>query len=278
MNPSTDKRYVASRALREPTLHFVLVALALFGVNATLRALHEPDVIEIDRGTVTARIAQIEATLGSRLTAEERSRVETDWVDTEVLAREARTLGLDRDPQVQSLLAQKMLDVLSADAIRPDHRELETYYLDHAERYADPATVTVDELVVGTSGPLPDDLRRQLERGVDPDRLSAEVPLQGGELARMTRDDLTRIFGDETASLVLDAPEGVWVGPHTTIRGQHWFRVTARTDATLLPLESVVQKVRLDWVAENERARLAERVEELRARHTVVFVGEVPGP
>jgi len=278
MDPSTKNRSVTARALREPTLHFVLLALALFGANAALRALRAPDVIEIDRGTVTARVAQIEATLGSRLTAEERSRVEADWVDTEVLAREARALGLDRDPQVQSLLAQKMLDVLSADAIRPDHSELEAHYLAHPERYSDPATVTVDEVVVGTSGPLPDALRRQLERGMDPDALSADVPLEGGELAHMTRDDLMRIFGEETATNVLEAPEGAWVGPHTTIRGQHWLRVKARAEATLLPLESVVQKVRLDWVAENERARLAERVAELRARHTVVFVGEVRGP
>jgi hypothetical protein len=171
-----------------------------------------------------------------------------------------------------------MLDVLSADAIRPDHEELEAYYHLHPERYSDPATVTVDELVVGTSEPLPEDLRRQMETGLDPDALSTDVPLEGGELARMTQDDLVRIFGEETAETILQAPQGAWVGPHTTIRGQHWFRVTARVEATLLPLESVVQKVRLDWVAENERARLAERVAELRARHTVIFVGEVSGP
>lgn len=277
MSRSTERPPLLSRALREPTLHFVVLALALFSVNAVLRTVRARDVVEIDRGAVTARIAQIEATLGGRLTPEERGQVEADWVDTEILAREARARGLDRDPQVQSLLAEKMLDVLSADAIRPAPSELEAYYAQHPDRYTDPAMVTVDELVVGTSGPLPDGLRRQLELGADPDALASNVPLEGGELARMTRDDLVRIFGENTADLVEQAPAGVWVGPHVTVRGQHWFRVTERVEANRLPLESVLQQVRLDWVAENERARLAARVAELRARHSVVFIGQDPG-
>jgi hypothetical protein len=48
-------------------------------------------------------------------------------------------------------------------------------------------------------------------------------------------------------------------------------------DAVPRPLEVVREMVRLDWIAEEEEQRLAERVAEIRARYTVVFVGGEEG-
>lgn len=270
------KSSFVSDVLREPTLHFALGALALFAANAAVRAGGPGDVIVIERGRVDARVARIEATLGVALTDEERAQVEADYVETQILAREARGLGLDDDPQVHDLLAQKMLDILSADVIRPSDAELDAYYRANSAHYNVPATVTVAELVVATPGPLPDRVREQLLSGAEPEKLAGSGLVQTGELADITRADLARIFGEETAARIMESPAGAWVGPHPSVRGQHWFRVMQRTDAWTPTLSSVLERVRLDWIAEHEQKRLAERVAELRARHTVVFTALGP--
>jgi hypothetical protein len=259
--------------LREPTLHFALLAAALFGINALVGARSRDHIIEIDRAEILARIAQVETTVGTPLSEEERRQVEESYIDEQVLVREALALGLEDDARIHDFLAQKMLHVLSADVIQPTDAELAAYFEAQRARYATAAAVTVDELVIGTEETLPAALRDQLRDGAAPEQLDGSVPIRHAVLADMTRADVTRVFGDATATLVFDAEPGVWVGPHRTVRGQHWFRVTARTAAAPAEFDAIREQVRLDWVIDQEEARLERRVAELRGRYSIEFVG-----
>lgn len=264
--------------LREPTLHFVLLAAALFAANAAVRAGNRDHVIEIDRRKIAASIMQIEASIGAPLSPEDRQRVEDAYIEQQVLVREAQALGLDDDSQVHDILAQRMLHVLSADVIQPADSELEAYYEANRGRYTPPPAVTVDELVVGTEDPLPDALRDQLRNGAAPERLVSDLPIWRGVVTEVTLDDLTRIFGEEMARQVLASQEGQWVGPHHTVRGQHWLRVTMRRVSAPPTLDAVRERVRLDWVSEQEQSRLEQRVNELKSRYTIEVIGERETP
>jgi hypothetical protein len=264
--------------LREPTLHFALLAAALFGVNAAVGALEPDNVLEIDRAEIATRIARAEAGAGRPLSPAERKQVEESYIDEQVLVREAQAMGLTDDAQIRDLLALKMLHVLSADVIQPTDAELRAYYDENRTRYAPLATVTVDELVIGSSVPLPPRLRVQLERGLPPGEISSEMPVRSGVLNATTLADLTALFGEAAAAAIFGAEPGAWVGPHESIRGQHWFRVTSRTGSAVPPLDSLRERVRLDWVTEREATRLQQRVIELREAYTLVYTGEGEGP
>jgi hypothetical protein len=145
----------------------------------------------------------------------------------------------------------------------------------------------VDELVIGTQGPLPESLSARLRTGLPPEELLAgtlpdaaasTLTPRHDVLDGVTAGELDRLFGPETAARIWTADSGVWVGPHHTVRGQHWFRVTGRTSGEPAPLGLVREQVRLDWIAENEEARLEERVKALRERYSVVFTDEEGGP
>ncbi len=77
----------------------------------------------------------------------------------------------------------------------------------------------------------------------------------------------------EMAGMVLGADTGEWIGPYESARGYHWLRIREQTESTPLPLEVVREPVRLDWIGEEEQARLDERVAELRNRYSIVFTG-----
>jgi hypothetical protein len=260
--------------LREPTVHFVLLAGVLFALNAHLQARDRGDVIEIDRGEIEERIADIEAASGSTLSVEERQQVVDSYIDEQVLVREALALGLEDDARIHDFLAQKMLHVLSADVIQPADADLERYFAANRERYAAEQTVSVHEVVVAASEALPHRLREQLDEGVAAEDLVSDVPIRHALLSDVTRESLMRIFGPDIANRVFGAQPGDLIGPHRSVRGQHWIRVISHTEALTPPLDSIRAQVRLDWIVEQEEVRLERRVDELRDRYSIVFTPE----
>lgn len=276
--PPTKVKLVLGSVLREPTVHFALIAALLFILGTLLRREDDATEIRIDRQDVLARIELIEEGAGASLTREQRQQVEDDYIDEQILVREALALGLEDDPRIHDFLAQKMLHVLSADVIQPDDAELETFFQLNGDRYASEETVAVEEVVIGTSEPLPAALLVQLQEERPAEGLETDLPLRSSLLSDVSARDLTDIFGPETGGSAFRAAIGAWTGPHPTVRGQHWLRVTERTLSVIPPLDGVREQVRLDWIVEQEEVRLRERVAELRARYSITVTGSDPDP
>ncbi|MEZ4425233.1 MAG: peptidylprolyl isomerase [Gemmatimonadota bacterium] len=259
---------------REPTVHFVLIALLMFGAHTATQRIRGADRVEIRHDLVLARAAQIEAAIGLPLTPDELQRLEDNFIDEQILVREARLLGLDDDPQVHDLLAQKMLDVLSAGVLRPSRAELESFYAQHRAAYSSAPRVWLTELIVPAAHPGSAALAAALQSGSAPADLPGASTLQASPLDSVSSTDLQRIFGDSMATRVLAASPTSWVGPYTSVRGQHWLWVASVLPGSTPPLDSISAQVRVDWVAERESTVLREKVDELRERYTIVFVDE----
>ncbi len=151
---------ILSRIVREPTLHFALLAAVLFAVTAVVGS-RAGDVIEIDRDQIVLRIRQLEAARGAPLSQEERLVVEDAYINERVLVHEARALGLEEDARIDDVLVQKMMHVLSADVIQPSQSELEAYYADNRIRYVPEPSVKIDDV---EATPLPFDVVKDLVR------------------------------------------------------------------------------------------------------------------
>jgi hypothetical protein len=254
--------------IREPLVHFVLLAVVLFGVSRLVGG--GDNVIEITNDDIDWRVLQFEAQEGRELTDEERVLVRERYIDERVLVREAKAEGLDADDRIDDILVQKMLHVLSGEVIQPTDEELQAFYTMNTDRYATEATVTVDEVVAPMGATLP----RELIEGGEPEDVGEGSLIASRVMPRLTLGDLAQIFGDEAAREVFTADVGTWVDAYQSVRGQHWFRVRERADATVPPLEVVRENVRLDWIAEQEDRRLLARVAELRSRYDIRIEGE----
>ena len=148
---------VLERFLREPLVHFLGLAAALF-VMAELVGSGDT-TIEITQDEIEYRIMQVEAEEGAPLTEQERRLVVEAYIDERVLVREAQEIGLDVDERIEDILVQKMLHVLSGDVIQPSEEELAVYYEGNIERYVMEPSVTVDELILPIGVPLPELIR-----------------------------------------------------------------------------------------------------------------------
>lgn len=264
-----SKPSILSRALREPVLHFTVIAVVFFLLSEFVVSGGQ-EVIEIDRQEVAWRIQQIEN--DTPLTDEERSLAERAYIDEQILAREARIRGFDDDQRIRSILSQKMLHILSGGVIQPTEVELQSYYEDYKVRYVRPASVTVDEVVViaAVSGMSPLEFNSEL----DVESIAQKEGFRHSVLREVTMDDLSFVFGRETATKVFEADLGVWIGPHRTTAGEHWFQITNRFAEVTPAFDAIIGQVRFDWVSEKEEALLQERILELRELYSVKFVGE----
>jgi hypothetical protein len=210
--------------------------------------------------------------LGRGLTDAERSRLREDWLDQEILVREAYRLGLDKgDGVVRRRLLEKMRSLLAEETVEPSREVLLAYYNEHEALYVAPELVSLDHVLLGEKERGSRDaasLLETLKKGADHRKLGQRFWL-GASLVRLSSAELGRVLGDDFAKAVFALPDGEWSGPLESIRGLHLVRVTARRPRVLRPFEEVLVQVREDWQAAEERDVLERKIAEMAAFHRV---------
>jgi hypothetical protein len=133
------------KLLREPLVHFLLLGVALFGVFAVAGrwTAGEPAAnrIVVTPGMVENLKLSFQRSTGSPPEANDLRAAIDAYVREEILCREARALGIDRDdPTVRSLLAQRMEFLAEGSAIvaAASDADLAAYYSRHASEFKKP--------------------------------------------------------------------------------------------------------------------------------------------
>lgn len=272
------------RLLRDPLLHFLAFGVIVLGVDRLRPSRERPRVepsedrrivIDEDRlRTITARQAEA---LGRSPTAEELDLAVAAWVDEELLVREARRLGLDReDPVIRARLAQQQVYLTQALTLppEPDEAELQALWAEVQEDFQAPARLTVRQLWV--ADPAAGEARARAlqarwQAGEDPVALSEEAdPPPGGPVLRnRSPEHLARQLGEQVAAAALALPQGQ-VGVVAGAEGWHVLRVEARQEGGPLPYEQARARLVLRWKARWQEQATAAAVEGLRGQYEVV--------
>ncbi len=264
--------------LREPLLHFLLLGAALFALYAAFgddKAPVPANRIEVTQADVARLAGQFEATWRRPPSGEERAALIDAFVREEILVREARALGLDRDDTaVRQRLAQKMqfLAESGAEAAEATDAELLAHLEAHPERFQRQAAVAMEQVFLGSDAAAAADGLAALRAGAAPDTLGAP---DGPNLlpARFPLSPASVIdgaFGRGVFARVAALEPGVWDGPVASAFGLHAVRLQAFEPAELPPLETIRGMVIRDWRAARRAALAEARFEALAARYVVI--------
>ena len=262
-----------NRWLHEPLLHFIVLAGVVFGLYGISRD-DDAYLIEVEQSEIEARIFLQELTSGEAASPAIREAITSLYLEEQMLVREAISMELDNDARIHDMLAQKMRHVLSGDVIQPGDDELRVFYESNLDAYTTLPTVTSDELVFSSRDPLADDVANLLRSGAEPEAMLALAEGSVSPLPRANPVDLRNIFSQDFADQVFNAVPGTWVGPYVSNRGQHWLRVTAQQPASTPSLEEISDRVRLDWIAAEEDARLQQEIDQLWQKYSVRIVDD----
>ena len=269
------------RFWREPFLHFLILAAALFGLNAVFNrpADAPPDRILVD-AEKTARLAdEFQRTRDRPPTRRELEDMVGEYVKEEILYREALELGLDQDdPVIRRRMRQKMEIRAAEQAQRqpPADADLEAFMGSRPEMFRGLGRVSFQNVYLDpetTSEPVEQRATRLLARlNADPtaavDDARDPTPLPR-ELNAATAAAVSRLFGDAFAATLADAPIGRWFGPVASAHGAHLVRVSERVPGRLPALEEVRPAVEREWSAVRRAEAESAFYDALRARYSV---------
>jgi hypothetical protein len=267
------------RLLREPLVHFLLSGAGLFLLYGLTAA--EP-------GARAERIVVSEAQVASLARIFERTWLRAplpseldglvqDFVDEEILYREALALGLDRDdPVVRRRLRQKM-EFLHADLggpPEPGEGELTAYLAARPDPFVEPARLSFDQVYVrpddgGTNaGRRAKELLARLRAGEAAETLGDRTLLPGA-MERASERDIAAAFGTGFAGDLLRVPSDDWTGPLASSFGLHLVRIRQRTPQRTPALEEIRARVEREWRTEQRAASNAAFLKDLRERYDV---------
>ena len=267
--PEKTKNLV-DKLINEPTVHFFVIAVVVFIVYA-ISNLNGDDVIELDQREIDARILMQEMVSGQPLTSEQQEFITASYVEEQILVKEAVELGLDNDARIHDMLAQKMRHVLSGDIIQPTPTELESFYSSNSELYRAPATVSVDELILDTRNEIPIEIQTLISEGVNSDEILEMASGSSAPLPNANHLDLSNIFAPEFADAVFQSQGNEWIGPFSSNRGQHFLKIIERSEERIPPMAEIADRVRLDWITQEEEIRLQQEVNKLWDRYEIII-------
>jgi hypothetical protein len=251
------------RILREPLLHFLLLGLALFVYFG--RAAPEDDGgrrIVVSQAQVDILATQFQSTWNRPPTAEELNGLVDNFISEEILYREGKALGLDRDDAVIKRRVRQKLDVMFEESIAqspPTDADLQAYLDAHPDTFRRPPVVSF----------------RQVYLGADPASLGQPTlqPLEGNGLPL---DLVARDFGRQFADQLALQPVGEWSGPIASGFGGHLVQVTSLQPAAMPALADVREIVVREWENARRQRAHAEALASLRSQYEIDVQAALP--
>ncbi len=277
-------RTFLGRLLREPLVHFAVLAGVLFGLLSEPSA---PDpVADVSRivisGAEVERMALAWAQRWQRPPNEdELAGLVDEAIREQVLYREALALGLDRDDVVIRRHLRQKYEFVTQDLAYdtdPDEATLRAYHKARLDRYAQSAQVSFSQILFSTD-------RRGAAAGTDAARALADLQtatapdaadLLGDATSlpsrfdRMSTAEVEAIFGPDFAAALVGQEPGRWAGPIPSGYGLHLVLVSEKISGGQLAFETVRQRVKDDWVYEQRTAANEAIFRKLQERYDVV--------
>ena len=262
------------RVLKEPLLHFFIVGLVLFGfLNSTERSKTDKAAhrIEVNSDSLIrylefrAKVIQPEA-FADRLEGLSRNELQAlidNFVRDEVLFREARGLGLDKDDfGARQRLIQQLNFInqgVVSSTIKLTEDNLKQFLELNRERYFEPATITFTHVFVNAQQLGPERASEKarallLELNGSPPVQFHEAPGYGDRFlynqnyVAKEASEIRSHFGAEMQSRLfeLEPNENEWQGPFNSAYGSHLVLLTKKTERHLPDFQTIKSRLEED--------------------------------
>lgn len=253
------------RLLREPTLHFFVIAGALLLGQRVVAG--DPRTIEITPALEADLLRRYQDQLNRPPTSAEAEAFMAAWKAEEALYREALREGIDRDDAtVRAVLIGKMREraLLQKRLPEPTEAELRQYLEQHRADFEAP--VLYEHELVGFPKASPTaakeraEYRQKLSAGATPASLGLRSTAANVDRKRMDQE-----LGPEVAEKVTRLPPGQW---HELEAGDRLLLVKLTRVQGGLPEPAVLrERLVAGWKGEKQQRALAEITRDIVERY-----------
>ncbi|KGE02271.1 peptidylprolyl isomerase [Rhizobium sp. YS-1r] len=274
---------MVKRLLKEPLVHFFLIALAIFAMHGVVgdKSVPAPDVIVVTASKIEQMGSVFTKTWQRPPTGRELKGLIDDHVREEILVREALALGLDKDDTViRRRLRQKMefLVIDEADAPVPTDAELNVYLKAHLGAFETDPMLAFQQVFLNPER-QGDAIARNAASTLEAlATIPSTDPASLGDVTQLPpvveltgKTAIAQMFGGEFAEALDKAPVGQWIGPVASGFGLHLVRVTEHKPGRLPALGDVRAAVMREWANDRRVALEDRRFAELLKRYDVTI-------
>ena len=270
--------------LREPLCQFLFLGGMIFVLHAWLQndagqsqELYQIEVTEQQRDALHAAFI---AENGRPATEAELHIRLQQWLDEQMLYRQALALGLDkRDAIVRRQMVQKMRFLLadSHPVAEPTTDDLQAWLDTHPQRYGHSPRLSFQQVYLSRSmhgknlNAAARKIQQQLQQHPDAFVGLGDAFPSGQTLLQVDTASLRRSFGQDFTAQISQMPDDVWSGPIVSGLGLHWVRITARQDFVPAQLADVRQQVEQDWRLYQREVANAAAMQEVRDQFEVIY-------
>jgi len=271
-----------ARWLHEPLVHFFAIGALLFGVfHAEGSGGPGANRIVITSSQVDAIVAAFARTWQRQPTEQELKSQLDERVYEELATREAMAMGLDRDDAVIRRRLRQKFEFLAedtADLAPATDAELQAWLDAHPDSFRTEPQVAFRQVYLSPErrgASLEKDaeaLRTKLEAARPDENLDAwgDRLTLPNDVARSSRTEVARLFGDGFADEILKVRPGRWTGPIRSGYGMHVVFVRERDDGRVPALAEVRPQVERELTADRRQKQLDATYQKLLEGYRVV--------
>jgi len=268
-----------NRLLREPLVHFLLGGALLFILYGLVSGdeSYAPDRIVVGADRVTELATTFQRTWSRPPTDHELRSLVNDFVDEEVLYREALALGLDRDDLVIRRRMRQKVEYLHSDLAEfapPTEAELAEYLASNHDVYQVPAQVTFQQIYVNpgakTGDASPYERAETILAGLRSGQaIDGDLTMLPAGMRSVSESEIGSTFGALFAADLV-ALQGVgWLGPVASSFGLHLVHIDKRLPARTPELDEIRREIARDFDSLRRKQKNKEFLNKLRARYEV---------
>jgi hypothetical protein len=253
---------VLRRLLREPLLHFLVFGAAVFALYRVTSGRSAADnriLVSVARQRSLAETFRL---IWQRPATEPELRaLVADYVREEVLVREAVRLGLDQDDPVVRRRLRTRMDVFFDDTspvALPTDAQLQAFVDAHPAAFRTDSRISFVQVYLSPArqGAQMEERARRVKEALDrappttDGSALGDQSMLGTHFEAVSERDVSRIFGEEFAKALADAPLNGWSGPIRSGYGVHFVKVYERVPGRPARLEEVREGAQREWLAQ----------------------------
>jgi len=276
---------LVKRVLQEPLLHFFLIGVAIFALY------YETDdkddridnrSIVVTRGKISSIEENFKRVWSRNPTEKELDGLIQDYIEEEVLYREALALGLDKnDTVIRRRLRQKM-EFLNDEILQqaePSDQILLDYYAKNKNLFTKDPVVSFTHIYLNPEKHGANlnleitkllDLLEGKEGRVETDQYGDSILLENS-YERSTSSVIAGLFGKTFADQVLKVPSGKWVGPIHSSYGVHVVFLKEKIDQSTPGFEEIREDVMDKWFLDQTKETKGGVIDKIIERYDVTI-------
>ena len=212
-----------------------------------------------------------------------------NYLENEILYREAKTMGLDDDDVIIKQRMVQKIEFLTNDLInisQPSDKEVKEYYDENSDKYTIHGEINFVHIFFFIYNSTLHDVRQKAEKIKN--NLNSKSKITGKyfekgdpfilpyEFNNVSKYDIERKFGkSELLENIFDAKINKWSGPYLSTYGIHLVFITNKQQSTTPDFEEVKQKIKKEIAEERNRKAYNNFLAELKKKYNIQYSDEL---